>query len=328
MRPGRPKPRASIASARLRPRSSEPATSGESSAACPRSPSGATPRPRSASTSPRASRSSVGTSRVASAAASTERRAVAAAINRSWSSSSAYTANASPTAASRSAFSAGDPQLLGRDVERARAPGRAVRSRARDSRVDWKQRREQEQEPGARTASPRGTAWRGGPARRHTSEQHGSEHADRHEARGEQRADADARRAGALRRSASRDADTGSGRGTGSRAGAPGRRRSEVAAPSCHRAVKPSPRRAAIVSVSRRRARASSPRARRGACTSRAIRRTDGGLRADDDRRPHLAVVAVHERLGERTDDDGHAHARRAPSRDSPTTRRRRHASR
>ena len=70
----RAKPRASIASARLTPRSSDPASSGESSAACPRSPSGARPRPRSASTRPDASRSSVGTSRVASAAASTDRR--------------------------------------------------------------------------------------------------------------------------------------------------------------------------------------------------------------------------------------------------------------
>ena len=81
--PERPKPRASIASARLKPRSSDPATSGESSAAWPRRPSGAIPRPRNASTSPRASRSNVGTSRVASAAARTECRAVAAASSRS-----------------------------------------------------------------------------------------------------------------------------------------------------------------------------------------------------------------------------------------------------
>ncbi len=43
------------------------------------------------------------------------------------------------------------------------------------------------------------------------------------------------------------------------------------------------------------------------------MRRTDGGLRAEHDRRPHLPVVAVHERLGERADDGGHAHPGLAP---------------
>ena len=52
MRPGRPKPRASIASARFSPRSSDPASSGESRRACPRAPCTSTPRPRSASTRP------------------------------------------------------------------------------------------------------------------------------------------------------------------------------------------------------------------------------------------------------------------------------------
>ena len=82
----RPKPRASIASARLTARSSEPATSGERSLACPRAPETATPRPRTASDNPPASRSSDGTRRVASATAKAERGAnPAAATRRSWS---------------------------------------------------------------------------------------------------------------------------------------------------------------------------------------------------------------------------------------------------
>ncbi len=109
VRPARPKPRASIASARFSPRSSEPARRGDSSFARARMPSISIPRPRNASTRPNASRSSVGTSRVAKATARDERRAQPAApSSRSWSSRSAYTANASPTAASRSAYSAAD----------------------------------------------------------------------------------------------------------------------------------------------------------------------------------------------------------------------------
>ena len=73
--PGRPKPRASIASARHEARSSDPATSGESSFAYARAPDSSMPRPRTVSRRPIASRSSVGTSRVASATASAERRA-------------------------------------------------------------------------------------------------------------------------------------------------------------------------------------------------------------------------------------------------------------
>ena len=74
VRPGRPKPRASIASARFSPRSSDPASERREQPRASPAPSTSTPRPRNASTSPTASRSSVGTSRVASATASADRR--------------------------------------------------------------------------------------------------------------------------------------------------------------------------------------------------------------------------------------------------------------
>ena len=102
-RPRRPKPRASIASASPVARSSDPATSGESSIAYPRTPWSSTPRPRTDSANPAASRSRLGTRRVASATASAERRAnPAAETSRSWSTRSVYALNARPTTASRS----------------------------------------------------------------------------------------------------------------------------------------------------------------------------------------------------------------------------------
>ena len=73
-RPAGPNPRASIASARLEARSSEPATSGERSGAWPREPVHRNPRPRRLAR-PAASRSREGTSRVARATASAERGA-------------------------------------------------------------------------------------------------------------------------------------------------------------------------------------------------------------------------------------------------------------
>ena len=112
-RPGGDRPAGPPVAARLHrlgqvpARSSEPATSGESSLAWPRRPATSTPRPRTASRSPPASRSSEGTRRVARATASAERGAKRAdATSRSWSTSSAYAEKASATPVSRSPFSA------------------------------------------------------------------------------------------------------------------------------------------------------------------------------------------------------------------------------
>ena len=126
-------------------RSSEPPTSGETSRPFARTPSTATPRPRSASTRPAASRSSVGTSRVPSATASAERRAKPAApTRRSWSSSSAYAANASPTRSEPQRLERGDSQLL--DVETSRVPstGTVGPVPERDRQALLEQRREHE----------------------------------------------------------------------------------------------------------------------------------------------------------------------------------------
>ncbi len=107
VRPARPKPRASIASARFDARSSEPATSGESSRAWPRTPATATPARAPPRRARRRRARASGTSRVASATASAERRANRGrATSRSWSSRSAYAENASADAASRSAWNA------------------------------------------------------------------------------------------------------------------------------------------------------------------------------------------------------------------------------